>query len=156
MLNICIRHVLKESEDRDPNKDPAQMTMRDWGKLKELMVPMLLNFRNLEMHVIFTAQEKAYGNDDESTVEIGPEMSGASRSTLTACPMIIGRTFQKEVRSVNKKTKKASSKWVSCMLVGPHDEFITKDRTYALPRVVRNPTMPMFIEAAKSNLVEDE
>ena len=148
MQVVCIRHVLKESEDRDPNKDPAMMSQREWGKVAELMKPVLLNFRNLPMHVIFVAQERVVDNEDEGTRERVPDLSPGTRAIATACVEIIGRIYQKEVRSVDKRTKKEVSKWETRMLVGPHDEFTTKDRTGSLGRIMRQPTVPKIIEAA--------
>jgi hypothetical protein len=148
MQAVCIRHVLKESEDRDPNKDPAIMSQREWGKVAELMKPTLLNFRNLPMHVVFVAQERVVDDPDTETRERVPDLSPGSRATATACVEVIGRVYQREVRAVrNKREVKA---WETRLLVGPHDEYVTKDRTGSLGRIVRNPTIPSIIEAASS------
>lgn len=146
---LCMSHVLKEAGDRDPNKDPAIASKRDWGKVTELLKPLILNFRNLDMHVIFIAQERTEGDDDEPLFHM-PDMSRGNRGIATGAVDIIGRTYQKEVRKGSKKKKKEIATWEPRMLVGPHEDFITKDRTGKLPRIVRNPTVPMFIEAAQS------
>lgn len=153
---LCMSHVLKEAGDRDPNKDPAIASKRDWGKVTELLKPLLLNFRNLDMHVIFIAQERTEGDEDEPLYHM-PDMSRGNRGIATGAVDIIGRTYQKEVRVGKKKGKKKGSEekhWEARMLVGPHEDFITKDRTGQLPRIVRRPTVPMFIKAARS--IEEE
>lgn len=149
LQQMCMSHVLKEGADRDPNKDPAIASKRDWGKLTELLKPLLLNIRNLDMHVVFLAQERTEGDEDEPLLHM-PDMSRGNRGIATGAVDIIGRTYQKEVRKGSKKRKKAIATWEPRMLVGPHDDFITKDRTGKLPRIVRRPTVPMFIEAATS------
>lgn len=152
LQSLCMSHVLKEAGDRDPNKDPALASKRDWGKVTELLKPLILNFRNLDMHVIFIAQERTEGDEDEALYHV-PNMSRGNRSIATGAVDIIGRTYQKEVRVGRKKGKKRGkeeTKWEPRMLVGPHEDFITKDRTGNLSRIVRNPTVPMFIEAAQS------
>jgi hypothetical protein len=151
MQKACIKQVLKEGEDRDPSKDPKSMSQREWGKVAELMGEMLLNFRNLDMHVLFTAQERTVDDPDEETRERVPDLSPGSRGTLTSCVGIIGRVYKKEVRTVDAKRKKEVSKWETRMLVGPSDEFITKDRTGQLGRIMRNPTMAQIIAAWGSN-----
>lgn len=147
MQNVCMVQVLKESEDRDPLKDPKTASQRDWGKLAQLMKEQLLNFRNLPMHVIYTAQERIQSNEEEETVERVPDLSPGSRATATACVDIIGRVYKKEVRTVNKKTKKEVSRWQVRMLVGPHDDYVTKDRTGSLGRIMSEPTVPKILEA---------
>jgi hypothetical protein len=148
MQNVCMKRVLKESGDRDPNKDPKTASMREWGKLAQLMKEQLLDFRNLPCHVIFVAQERVIDDEDTESIERVPDLSPGSRATATACVDIIGRIYQKEVRKGGKKKGKEVTVWESRMLVGPHDEYTTKDRTGSLGRIVRNPTVPKFLEAA--------
>lgn len=149
LQHITTSHVLREAGDRDPNKDPAIASKRDWGKVTELLKPLLLNFRNLDMHVIFVAQERIEGDEDEPQLHM-PDMSRGNRGIATGAVDVIGRTYQKEVRKGSKKRRKEKVDWEPRMLVGPHEDFITKDRTGKLPRIVRRPTVPMFIEAAQS------
>lgn len=153
LQQMCMSHVLGESADRDPNKDPAIASMRDWGKVTELMKPLLLNLRNLPMHVVFIAQERVVEDDEEETMHM-PDLPRGIRGIATGAVDIIGRTYQTEVRRGNKKKKTSETAWEPRMLVGPHDSYVTKDRTGQLPRIVRRPTVPMFIEAA-SHLDEE-
>jgi hypothetical protein len=151
MQNVCMKQVLKESGDRDPDKDPKTASMRDWGKLAQLMKEQMLNFRNLPMHTIFTAQERTVDDPESETTERVPDLSPGSRATATACVDIIGRIYKKEVRAVNAKTKKETTKWETRMLVGPHEDYTTKDRTGALGRIIREPNIPAILEAAGLN-----
>ncbi len=153
LQQMCMSHVLKEAGDRDPNRDPTVASMRDWGKVTELMKPLILNLRNLPMHVIFIAQERVVEDDEEETLHM-PDLPRGVRGIATGAVDIIGRTYKKEVRKGNKKKGKSETTWEPRMLVGPHDAFVTKDRTGQLPRIVRKPNVPMFIEAAQS--IEEE
>lgn len=145
---MCMTHVLNEEGEKDMNKDKAMPARRDWGKLAELMKHTLLDFRNLPMHVVFVAQERQLTDDDGVVLERVPDLSTANRSVALASVDIIGRIYQKEVRAVNKKSKKEVVKWETRMLVGPHEEYATGGRIdpEVLPRVVKNPTMPALIE----------
>jgi len=155
MQNICMVQVLKESGDRDPTKDPKTATMRDWGKLAQLMKEQLLNFRNLPLHVVFTAQERLYDNEDEERVERVPDLSPGSRATATACVDIIGRIYQKERRWAVKGGRE-KKQWETRMLVGPHEDYVTKDRTGVLGRIVVNPTIPDILERMNGDSTTDE
>jgi phage nucleotide-binding protein len=146
MQMVCLNHTLKEAEDRDPAKDPALASQRDYGKVNTLMKNQMLFFRNLPMHVIFVAQERAIDNEDGDPQRV-PNLSPGCRGTAQDCADYIGRIFKKEVRAVNQKTKKETKKWVTLMLIGPHEVFITKDRSGELDRVVKEPTIPMIIAA---------
>lgn len=148
MQHMCLKFVLKENEDRDPNKDPSTPIQRDWLKMAELMKPMLLNFRNLPMHVVFLAQERNR-DDDDGNKWVVPDLSPGVLGTALSCVSIIGHMFQHQVRVVDKSTKKETKRWYPHMLVGPHSEYPTGDRTGSLRPVVRNPTMDSFIEAYK-------
>jgi len=147
LQNLCMKHVLKEGVDRDPNRDPAMPAQRDWGKMSELIKPLLLNYRNLPMHVVFTAQERLVG-DDDGNQEHTPDLSASIRAVACGSVDIIGRIYQAQVRQVNKRTKKEVKAWETRLLVGPHDEYTTKDRTGNLGRILTQPTMEKIIDAA--------
>ena len=151
MAVVCMKQVLKEAGDRDPARDPKMASQRDWGKMGQMVGEQLLNYRNLPMHVVFTAQERSIESDEgEIATEIVPDLSPKPRSIATACVDFIGHIEKKEVRSVNKKTKKETKVWRTLMMTGPHDTYLTKDQSGMLARRVANPSVPMMIEAAKS------
>lgn len=156
---LCMKHVLKEQEDRDPNRPPSMPDRRSWGQMGELFKPVILNYRNLPMNVVFVCQErvdKSGDDDDDTTNRIVPDLSPSVRGVAMGAVGIMGRIYKKEVRTVNKKSKKEVSKWQTRMLVGPHEDFETKDRTGVLPHIVRNPTMDMMTQASLNSTEEDE
>jgi len=157
MQAVCLRQVLKDAVDRDPLKDPKLPIWKDYRKRGQLMEEFLLFYRNLPMHVVFTAQEKTIEKDDEedeTSTERVPLMSAKPLSVACSCVDFIGRIYKRQV-TINKKTKKEEKVWRTLMMTGPHDQYLTKDQSGALPRVLANPTMPLIIDAAKS-LQEDE
>jgi hypothetical protein len=156
MQHLCMRHVLGSQEDRDPNREPSMPDRRSWGKLGELMKPIFLEFRNLPMHVVFVAQERRIEDEDEATVEHTPDLSPSVRGVLTGAVDIIGRVYQAQVRTVPKGKKKEEKTWETRMLVGPHDEFVTGDRTGALGRIVRKPSVNKMIELGAFAPEEEE
>jgi hypothetical protein len=107
MQNVCMVQVLKESEDRDPTKDPKTASQRDWGKLAQLMKEQLLNFRNLDMHVIFTAQERTYDTTKKRSgwsvcqiFRLGPELPPQLVSISSAAST--RRNDERQSRGVRK------------------------------------------------------
>lgn len=148
MQALCIRAVLKQQEDRDPNRPPNMPDRRTWGQVGEMMKEQILNFRNLDMHVVFTAQRKKDYNEDEDADDLYvPDISPVSRGAATASVGIIGYIYQGKVVVGNKKKKKTEEKWVPKLLVGPHANYKTKDRTGLLGRTMTLPTMSQIIEA---------
>lgn len=140
----CMKWVLKEDAMRDMNRDPLMPDKRHWGKLGEAMKDAVTRFRNLPMHVIFTAQEKTSTIEDDEAggtlLETHPELSPAPRSMLLGAVDIAGRLYTREIEVGQKK------KIERRMLVGPHSRYVSKDRTGQLGLVQRRPTLASFIE----------
>lgn len=157
---LCMQFILHEAEDRDPNRPASSPRRQDWGQLGELMRPMTFNFRNLPMHVVFVCQEridKSSDDEEEATNRRVPDLSPSVRGAALAAVELIGRAYQKEVRTVNQKTKKETTKWETRMLVGAHEDYDTGNRMgVALPRVMRNPTMQQIIELSDTRTEENE
>lgn len=154
---LCMRAVMNEQEDRDPNRPPSTPDRRSWGQMTELMRPIIYNFRNLPMHVVFVCQERVdKGSDDDEESEIKaryvPDLSPGVRGDAMSAVDIMGRVFRRPRRVGKGKAEKIV--WETRMLVGDHEDYETKDRTGQLGYIVRNPTMPKFI-AASNNLEEE-
>jgi phage nucleotide-binding protein len=156
---LCMKRVLNEAEDRDPNRPPNNPERRQWGQMTETLRPYIYDFRNLPMHVVFVCQERLdKGSDDDEDSEIRaryvPDLSPGLRGDAMSAVGIMGRMFVRPVRSGKGKREKV--KWEARMLVGDHDDYETKDRTNELGYIVRNPTMKKLIEAWASGPPEEE
>jgi hypothetical protein len=154
MNAVCLSRVLREGHKRDPDKDPKVARRQDWGTTASLMREMLLRYRNLPMHVIFTAQERKEGDPEEGEpIEILPDLPAGSRGAALGAVDLVGRLYRtKKPRS--KGNKKKGTEWETRMLVGDHDVYETGSREIVLDRIIRNPTVPKIIEAAKSSKEE--
>lgn len=145
---LCLRMVMGEAEDRDPNREMGLPDRRAYGRAGELMREQLLAFRNLPLHVVFTAQERVISDEDgDEPVLHTPDLPAGSRGVAMGSVSIIGRLYRQEVKVRNKTTKKVTARWEDRMLVGSHEEYDTKDRTNNLGDVVRRPTMADIIAA---------
>lgn len=148
LQQAAIRKVLGEQENRDPTREPSMPDRRTWGRANQLVTGLLMDFRNLPMHGIFLAQERTVSEDDSEEAAFHcPDLPNGSRMVATSITGIIGRMYSREVTVKNRKTKKSESKWVDLMLVGPHEDYDTKDRTGQLGQVVVRPTVPKLIQA---------
>jgi len=142
LANICMKWVLKENAERDMTADVLTPDRRSWGKLGEALKETIIRFRNLPMHVIFTAQEKATTSEDDdggTIQEVHPELSPSPRSTLLSSVGIIGRIYVKEVEKDEKVTHERR------MLLGAHSKFVAGNRYKELRYVERNPTFGGFV-----------
>lgn len=143
LANIGMKWILGDEASRDPSRDPQMPDKRHWGKLGEVMKTTIINFRNLPMHVIFTAQEKATSTEDEeggTILEIHPELSPSPRSTLLSAVGIIGRLYTREV-----ELKEGKKRMERRMLLGTHPKYVSKNRFEELRYIERNPTLAGFI-----------
>ena len=155
MASICMKWVLGDLESRDANREPMIPDKRAWGKLGELMKLRIVDFRNLPMHVVFTAHERTTTVEDEETdavfTEVVPSLSPAPREALIGAVHLIGRLFTREVEVKSKKSGKTRRISERRLLIGPDPKYVSgirldKDAKVQPPRVVRNPTLGYFID----------
>lgn len=156
---LTMRHVLDEAEDRDPNRPPNLPERRAWGQMTETLRPYIYDFRNLPMHVVFICQERLdKGNDDDEDSEIKaryvPDLSPGLRGDAMSAVGIMGRMYKRPVRRGKGKREKVV--WETRMLVGDHEDYETKDRTFQLGHIVRKPSMKKIIEAWEASPPEEE
>lgn len=154
LQSLCMKFVLGDEASRDPSKDPMMPSKREYGKVAELMKTVILNFRNLPMHVVFLAQERrGFVEDDEEAPEVFPNVSPSIRDSLTAGVDIIGRVYVKEVLQVRKgETKGGKPRKVAVpeyrLWIGPSERYVTKDRSNAgLPKVIKDPTVTGILKS---------
>lgn len=156
MQQMAMSFVLGEAEERDPSREKGMPDKRTYGRAGQLMTAMMLAFRNLPMHVIFTAQERSVKDDDTGETElITVDLPASSRGTAMGSVGVLGRMQPREAKVRDKKTKKIKKQWVDTMYVGPHEVMSTKDRTNTLGPVLMKPTMPKVI-AAWANIDEED
>ncbi len=147
LQGLGLKFVLDQAAELDLTKDPQMANRQDWGKLNNLMIDIINNFRNLPMNLIITAHERSREEED-GDIEVYPLMTPGTRTHFEGVMDIIGRYYIREVVKNDKR------KIVRRMLVGPHEKYISKSRAKVLPMILKNPTFPSIlkqIRRAKKN-----
>lgn len=156
--NMSLRFVMQQQEERDLDRIPGMVQMKDYGKSGELMKGMLYNFHTLDMGVIYTAQDRMDTShmpdveDDEDIEDVDarfvPDLPKGVRSNVNAIVDVIGRIYTVTVEGEkNGKTIKGRQRrlWVA-----PCEQYDTGYRSKnRLPSFVKGPTVPKLIDLIK-------
>lgn len=164
MAKIGMKWVLGDDASRDANRDPLMPDKRSWGKLGQVLSTSFDNWRNLPMHVIFTAHERSTTTEDDDTggtlIETHPALSPAPREALISIVHVVGRIY---TRDVTKQQKKGPPKKVTerRLLVGSHPRYVSKLRQdptseALVPSVVRQPNLKYFIDTILPTLEKEQ
>jgi hypothetical protein len=156
--NMALRFVMKTQEEKDLTRQPGFVQQRDYGKAGELMKELFVKFHNLNMGVIYTAQERQIenesGNDIDDDAEgvpsqYVPDLPKGVKSAINAYVDIIGRLYVVRVPGQDGKDKAERR-----LFIGVHEQFDTGYRSeYNLPDIIKNPTIPKLermIETGKA------
>ena len=140
--------------------DDGMISRRVWGETSSLMKTWLMLYRDLEMNVLYTAQDRADSVDDVDEdgailPEIGPYLMPSTAKIINAAVDVIGNTFIRERdEKVKLKNGKTRTKTVTefCMRLGPHARYTTKMRRDSslggegVPSIVVNPTIAEILK----------
>lgn len=147
----AIRKVLGEAEDRDPTRERATPDRRIWGRANQLVNELVMDFRNLPMHVIYLAQERVIEDEDTDEPALHTvNLPAGARGTALGCVGLIGRIFLKELK-IKKGPNKGKTRWTAVLLVGPHEQYDTGNR---LQDEEGNPLLPPLIKADMKTIIE--
>lgn len=150
LQNLCMEFVLVEKERRDPTVERSQPTMRDYGRTARLMTGMLLAYRNLPMHIIFTGKDRIIREEETGIIqEITVDLPAGARGPVMDAVGVIGYLKPRVLRVGGKR------RWVDQMYTDRHKTYRTKDRTNKLG-LVTQPTMSKVIEAWDVDQEESE
>lgn len=140
----------KKKVDDNRIGDWGTMAKRDWGDVAAEMNGWISSFRDLPMEVVFLAQERVRGTDDEDddnaiAPEVGPAVMPSISNTLNAAVHVIGNTFVRMKRTVKevKGKKQVTEKPSYCLRVGPNPIYTTKirkPRSVTVSDYIENPT----------------
>lgn len=145
MNNMALRYVMSVAEERDLDRRPGMVDRRDYNKSGELMKDMLNNFLNLDMGVIFTAQERMMtmdsgdSDEDEESTFFVPDLPAGVRSAVNSIVDVIGRIYT--VRVPIGEDMKPQRR----LQIGVHERYDTGFRSdfgSRVPDMVKNPTVP--------------
>lgn len=147
LATVCMKWVMGEAKSRDAMIDPLIPEMRQWNKVTQALENVIINWRNLPMHVIFLAQERVFTTDNEDgsgqMVEIAPALSPSALKTLMSAVGTVGRIYTEEV-TVQQGTelRKAIGRR---MLLGPHPRYAAKTRIAGVPRIMAAPSLSKLL-----------
>lgn len=153
MNNMALRFVMSKAEEANLDRKPGMVDRRDYGKSGELMKGMLLNFNNLRMGVVYTAQERMMtadagdsDEDDESTFFV-PDLPAAVRSSVNAIVDVIGRLYVVKAEFKIKGSEETIERNQRRLYIGLNPRYDTGFRSdYDLPDYVKSPTIPKLVK----------
>ena len=141
---------------RKKAKSPEVMSRRAWGFLGSALSPLLLDYRDLPIHVIFLAQDRKSVNDDveeemgDLLPDFGPAMMPSVAKDLNAMVKVIGQTHIKQREK--KKDGKINKVTEFRMRLGPHPVYLTKVRSpkgSKVPGFITDPTFGKILNIMK-------
>jgi hypothetical protein len=156
MQKIVMKSVVlsksKKKVDESRIGDWGSMARRDWGDVAGIMNKWIADFRDLDMEVVFLAQERVKnvdddeeGEDNQLTPEVGPAVMPSIATTLNAAVNVIGNMFIRmkysNVVKGTKKTKRAEPTY--CLRIGPNPIYTTKlrkPRSAEAPPYIEDPS----------------
>ena len=154
--NMALRYVMKQAEERDLERQPGFVQMRDYGKSGELMKGMLYNFHALPYGIVYTAQERQestadFGVEDEDVesadIRYVPDLPKGVRSAVNGIVDVIGRIYTVKVTGTSKKTGEEVTGTQRRLWIAPTENQDTGYRSkHRLPSYLKGPTVPRLLE----------
>lgn len=138
LQELSHKHVMEEE-----GKEFMSLQLR--GKSSELMKTWLLNYRDLPIHVGFTAQDRTdeveTEEEDQIMPQVGPAVSPGIAKSLNAMVKLIFNTYIQEV--ISRAGGQISRRMEYRIRTGPHQYYLTKIRkpkNKSVPDFVVDPT----------------
>lgn len=150
--------VLEDITGRKDNARWGALTRQQYGEAASRMKITFEDFRDLPMEVVFLAQERLFGidEDDGSSDMVQPEIAAnlmpSVVKSLNAAVNVIGQTYIRHRATKTEVTKhkfKVKDLYEYCLYVGPHSTRTTKIRkpkTKVPLSFLVNPTYEDLIE----------
>jgi hypothetical protein len=148
--NMALKYVMHMQEEKSLDRIPGMVQQRDYGKAGELMKDMLTRFHNLQMGVVFTAQERMEeANDSEEDEDADgpaaifiPDMPKAVRGYANSIVDVIGRLYV--VKDDEGRPERR-------LWIGESIKYDTGYRSdYSLPDYIKKPTIPKVVRLMRT------
>lgn len=155
MNNMALKYVMKLAEERSLDRIPGMVQQRDYGKSGELMKDLLINFHNLPMGVVFTAQERqmeAFDSEEDEDYEDNsawyvPDLPKGVRGSANAIVDVIGRLYV--IKTEDDPPKRQRRLWL-----GESAMYDTGYRSdFVLPDTIPNPTIPKLVTLMRTGTI---
>ena len=154
MQNLVIKEV-RESNNLDPDDS---LSRRNWGEVAGMMNNWLMNYRDLDMHVVFLAMDRVENADDEESEydedqldpEVGPSVTPSVARTINAAVNVLGNTYIRQQRKIQDGKTVLITEYR--LRIGPHPYFITKIRSpkkFKVPSAISNPSYNKIVKIIK-------
>jgi len=147
MQTIAIQQVKVDSK----MKQEEALSRRNWGEVSSMMSTWLMNFRDLELHVVFLAPDRTKNTKDEEEEqeheegqlepEVGPAVIPSIARIVNAAVKVIGNTYIKQTYKTVEGKRVIRTGYM--LRVGPNPFYITKIRSpksFATPGSIFNPS----------------
>jgi hypothetical protein len=134
LQELCLKFVLGDEASRDASRDPDMPSRQIWGKVGQLMRTQITNFRNLPMHVLFTATDRKRftggdeDEDDAGEINIAPALTPSIEGAAERAVGVIGYLHKRPVivKAKGKKPRRVVKRRL--IIDDPTDKYMTKDR----------------------------
>ena len=162
LQDMCLVWVLsKKRKSTKRAGDWGTMSRQDWGTASASMKEKITTFRNLDMEVVFIAQEKATMTAEEAddvdhsqllVPEVGPSAMKSVAAHLNACVSIIGHSFvrMRRFKETVKGRRVDMEEEVYCLRIGASPIYTTKARKpkgVEIPAYIEDPTYKDVLDA---------
>jgi hypothetical protein len=148
--------VIEAITGKDDPLDFGSLTKRQFGQVAARMKKIIIDYRDLDMEVMFLAQQRFFNieeeaDDDNDMAEIGPAMMPSIALALNSAVNVIAQTYIRRKVETQKKDNKIRRKerFEYCLRVGPHAIVRTKIRK---PRGVVPPSF--LIDPTYEDLID--
>lgn len=159
MANMAFQYVSGVKADRSLSEKPKVTDpRRTYGQAGELVKEMLVRLHNLDMGVIYTAQERqveAQESEEDEDVEgmeswFVADLPKGARAMVNSLVDVIGRIYVVNVQLSSGRVVKQRRLWL-----GVSERYDTGYRSeYELPDMIKNPTAARLIEAIRTGKVQ--
>ena len=116
-----INEIIKEKLEKDSGRS---MQLQDWSNLAKQIKGILRSFRDLDMHVIFIAQE-TFEKDDQAIYKVVPMLNGKAAIEIAYFMDVVGYSY------IDKQGNHQ-------ILTHASDKHLTKDRSGLLKEAELN------------------
>ena len=143
VAEMALQEFLVASHRKDRKNDRYQPNVAHWGKVGNVVREVIRQFRDLPIHVVFTALERDVKDEGTGRTYIRPSLSGKLANEIGAYFDIVGYIYAEAPSNKKEAEESGIPRFLQCQ---PSQRVLAKDRTSRLDMVVENPTLPGLIE----------
>lgn len=121
LTELAKRKVVGERNDPDLRATPHKIRIQDWGDINQLLIEFCVQFRLLNVHTIWIAQEASHGNaENNEPVWVGPDSRDKVLNVLLPSMLLTGRLYIEHLFDGSSERR---------FRIGPHELYESKYRS---------------------------